>query len=164
MRVIRSLGLGLDECALAAVGQWEFQPGEREGKPVSVAATIEVSFRLLPGRAMEPGWYLKRVVFHLPDGVLRPAITESPYLPARLTGPASATVRLSIDEQGFPSAARLENSSDADSGAGALAIVRRWQFSPAMRNGAPVAVTATFELVFGSPEEPPAPARSRTTL
>ncbi len=46
-RVVRSLGLGLDEKALEAVRQWKFKPGYRNGKPVTVAAQIEVNFRLL---------------------------------------------------------------------------------------------------------------------
>ena len=47
MRVVRSLGLGLDEKAMEAVKQWKFKPGYKDGKPVTVAATIEVNFRLL---------------------------------------------------------------------------------------------------------------------
>lgn len=47
MRVVRSLGLGLDEKALEAVRQWKFRPGYKDGKPVTVEATIEVNFRLL---------------------------------------------------------------------------------------------------------------------
>jgi len=46
-KVIRSLGLGLDEKALEAVRKWKFKPGYKDGKPVTVAATIEVNFRLL---------------------------------------------------------------------------------------------------------------------
>ena len=47
MRVLRSLGLGLDEKAMEAVKKWKFKPGYKDGKPVTVAATIEVNFRLL---------------------------------------------------------------------------------------------------------------------
>ena len=47
LRVIRSLGLGLDEKAIEAVNKWRFRPGYKDGKPVTVAATIEVNFRLL---------------------------------------------------------------------------------------------------------------------
>jgi periplasmic protein TonB len=47
LRVVRSLGLGLDEKAIEAVRKWKFRPGLRDGKPVIVAATIEVNFRLL---------------------------------------------------------------------------------------------------------------------
>jgi periplasmic protein TonB len=47
MRVMRSLGLGLDQKALEAVGKWRFKPGMKDGKPVPVIATVEVNFRLL---------------------------------------------------------------------------------------------------------------------
>ncbi len=47
IRVVRSLGLGLDEKAMQAVRQWRFAPGRKDGKPVRVAAQIQVSFRLL---------------------------------------------------------------------------------------------------------------------
>jgi TonB family protein len=47
LRVIRSLGLGLDEKAIEAVNKWRFKPGYKDGRPVTVAATIEVNFRLL---------------------------------------------------------------------------------------------------------------------
>jgi TonB family protein len=46
IRVVRGLGKGLDEKAVEAVEQWEFQPGEKDGKPVKVGATIEINFRL----------------------------------------------------------------------------------------------------------------------
>jgi len=47
IKVQRSLGLGLDEKAIEAVRKWRFSPGKKDGKAVTVAATIEVNFRLL---------------------------------------------------------------------------------------------------------------------
>lgn len=47
IRVVRSLGLGLDEKAIEAVQFWKFKPGMKDGQAVTVAATIEVNFRLL---------------------------------------------------------------------------------------------------------------------
>jgi protein TonB len=47
IRVVRSLGLGLDEKAIEAVQHWRFRPGLRHGKPVPVQAAVDVSFRLL---------------------------------------------------------------------------------------------------------------------
>jgi len=47
IRVMRSLDPGLDEQAIEAVRQWKFRPGQKDGMPVTVQATIEVNFRLL---------------------------------------------------------------------------------------------------------------------
>jgi len=47
LKVLRSLGLGLDQKAIEAVEKWKFKPGVKDGKPVAVQATIEVNFRLL---------------------------------------------------------------------------------------------------------------------
>ena len=47
IRVVKSLGLGLDEEAVRAVQNWRFRPAERKGNPVPVYMNIEVNFRLL---------------------------------------------------------------------------------------------------------------------
>jgi TonB family protein len=47
VRVVKALGFGLDEMAVEAVQKWTFKPGEKDGKPVPVEATIEINFRLL---------------------------------------------------------------------------------------------------------------------
>jgi TonB family protein len=47
LRVVRAIGLGLDEKAIEAVQKWRFKPGLKDGRPVAVQATIEVNFRLL---------------------------------------------------------------------------------------------------------------------
>lgn len=46
-RIVRGLGLGLDQKAMDAVAQWKFKPAMRNGRPVRAPATIEVNFRLL---------------------------------------------------------------------------------------------------------------------
>jgi TonB family protein len=54
-RIVRPLGYGLDEQAVAAVRQWTFQPGVLQGKPVPVVANVEVNFRLLENPVTRPG-------------------------------------------------------------------------------------------------------------
>jgi TonB family protein len=44
--VTKSLDPGLDANAVTAVSNWRFQPGTKDGEPVTVAAVIEVNFRL----------------------------------------------------------------------------------------------------------------------
>jgi periplasmic protein TonB len=47
IKVAQSLGLGLDQKAIEAVGKWLFKPAMKDGKPVAVLATIQVTFHLL---------------------------------------------------------------------------------------------------------------------
>jgi protein TonB len=47
LKVMQSLGLGLDEKAMEAVEKWVFKPGMKDGRPVAVYATIQVTFHLL---------------------------------------------------------------------------------------------------------------------
>jgi TonB family protein len=45
-QVVRPLGYGLDERAIAAVNKFKFKPAMKEGVPVPVMITVEVNFRL----------------------------------------------------------------------------------------------------------------------
>lgn len=47
VKVIRPLGLGLDEKAIEAVLRWRFKPSLKDGRAVAVSANVEVNFRLL---------------------------------------------------------------------------------------------------------------------
>jgi periplasmic protein TonB len=44
VRVVRGLGMGLDEKAIQAVQQYKFKPGMKNGKPVRVELTISLNF------------------------------------------------------------------------------------------------------------------------
>jgi TonB family protein len=46
IRIVRALGLGLDEQAVKAVQTWKFRPALKDGKPVDVQINVEVNFRL----------------------------------------------------------------------------------------------------------------------
>ncbi len=44
VKVVRSLGMGLDEKAVEALRLWTFDPAKKDGKPVSAQVTVEMSF------------------------------------------------------------------------------------------------------------------------
>jgi periplasmic protein TonB len=46
IRVLSSLGMGLDEKAIEAVKNWKFEPAMKDGHPVRVAIAVEVDFHL----------------------------------------------------------------------------------------------------------------------
>ena len=46
-KLVRSLGLGLDEKAVKAVRTWRFEPGRRGNGAVAVQANLEITFRIL---------------------------------------------------------------------------------------------------------------------
>ena len=46
IRVVRSVGKGLDEKAVEAVRKWRFEPAKLKGQPVAVQINTEVTFKL----------------------------------------------------------------------------------------------------------------------
>ena len=46
IRIVRGLGLGLDENAIKTARTWRFEPALKDGKPVAVYASLEVAFNL----------------------------------------------------------------------------------------------------------------------
>ncbi|HJX82999.1 MAG TPA: energy transducer TonB, partial [Candidatus Angelobacter sp.] len=46
VKIVKPLGLGLDESAVKSVKKWRFIPGAKEGQPVALQMNIEVSFNL----------------------------------------------------------------------------------------------------------------------
>jgi TonB family protein len=45
-KIVRSLGMGLDEKAIEKVLIWRFDPARKDGRPVAVEVNVEVSFNL----------------------------------------------------------------------------------------------------------------------
>jgi len=161
IRVTGSLGFGLDEKALAAIQQWRFTPGTRQGQPVPVDMTIPVDFRL-PDK--QSRWHLIRAEFTPPEGASRPQFSKTNYpygvgislnafeeaIVIRAIGrEATATVAFDVDEHGLPVNLQVLNASHPIWGPEAVAIVREWEFVPGMKYGAPVSVLCTVDLVWG---------------
>jgi protein TonB len=50
IHVVRGLGYGLDEKAVACLRAWRFSPATRFGEPVATKARVEIEFRLPPDK------------------------------------------------------------------------------------------------------------------
>jgi TonB family protein len=143
MKVIRSLGLGLDENAIAGVGAWEFAPGNKDGQPVNVRVRIEVNFGQVEAR-----WYAARVAFQLADGTVRPVLEDAvaPLVADGAPG-ATASVKFDIDAKGDPVNFRIEKASDQGWARDVTAALSKWKFTPGSRNGRSVSLPCTVDFV-----------------
>ena len=45
VKLVSSVGEGLDESAIETVRTWKFEPATKKGKPVPVKVTVQVNFR-----------------------------------------------------------------------------------------------------------------------
>ena len=54
IRVLNSLGMGLDEKAMEAVRNWKFEPAMKDGRPASTWVTAEFAFRLADSSIFRP--------------------------------------------------------------------------------------------------------------
>ena len=159
--VVQPLGLGLNDAAIQAARSWTLEPKAIDAAPPNQPTTFRAEF-LLP--AKESRWHLLRVVFATPEGVSRPHFLSAPYPggdgispPARdsasllkvMGRQAVVTLAFEVNEAGHPVLIRVQGASEPIWGGEATSFVRNWQFSPARKNGTPVRVPCTIDLVWG---------------
>ncbi len=114
--VVRSVP-GLDEAAIAAARQWEYEPSRMSGKPVRVRITVPITFALaLPSITRQDG------IPELRQGV-------SPAWPAEAEGGGLATAEVTLEPDGRVGGARVLEGGAPWSSA-LLAALKTWRFSP----------------------------------
>jgi TonB family protein len=146
IKVVQSLGLGLDEKAVETISSWRFAPADKEGNPVAVLAKVEVHFRLV-GKAGE--WRLTRASFKPPERASLPSVIRTKFpRDAAAEESGSVTLTLDVDEQGLPVNIHVEKSSDAKWEDDVIAATREWRFTPGLKDGAAVVVPLTLEFSF----------------
>ena len=159
--VVEPLGLGLDEEAKVAAERWKFKPGTTQDGPAPMLATIEQDF-LLPSKRSH--WHLVSVKFELPERASRPRFVQAGYpggdgagadttdvarALAALRRQALVTLSFDVDPAGHPNRFRVERASEPGWGNQAVAIVSKWKFTPGFRDGTPLSVPCTINLVWG---------------
>jgi TonB family protein len=161
LRVVRELGLGLDDKAIEAVKKWRFAPGSHQGQPAPAIVSFAVDF-FLPAKRSR--WHLIQATFRPPEGASRPIFASAKYPLGAGIGPSArdeggilvavgrqATVRVSfeVNEQGNPVHFQVKKASEEMWAAEAIALVRDWRFTPGEKNGVPISVPCTLDLAWG---------------
>ena len=149
LRVTKSLGLGLDENAVAAVSRWRFSPGAKDGAAVAVETVVTVNFRLPMD---ERQWRPAGISFTAPQDATRPVLLTAP-LPGPAGVPESAAVRVSfnVSEQGVPTDIQVEYSSGPNWDDEVIALIREWRFQAALQNGVAVPSRGLVDFSRGEP-------------
>jgi TonB family protein len=147
IRVIRSLGMGLDEKAIEAVKKWKFVPATKGGVPVKVSAQIEVEFRLQADGEPRPG------VNKIGNGVTAPVLiykTEPEYSEEGRAAKFQGVVLLyaQINPLGQAVNLRVLRSLGLGLDEKAMEAVKMWKFKPGMKDGNPVTVEVQIEVAF----------------
>jgi TonB family protein len=146
LQVLRSLGLGLDENAVAAVSAWQFDPATKHGEPVDSTVKIEVNFRLLE----KVERHLTRAEFRLPEGASGPVLETAKGPGVAADGDrATVTMAFDIDEKGAPVNLQVEKASDENWARDVTEALREWKFTPAHKDGVPVSVPCTMDFASG---------------
>src|SRR5512143_966719 len=138
--VVRSVP-GLDEAAIAAAKQWEYEPTRVGGKAVSVRLTVPITFTLaLPALDRDSG------IPELRQGV-------SPVFPQGASGGANVAAEVTLEGDGRVGAARVVEGGEPWAGA-LLTALQTWRFSPPPEDASvSFRVQASFVAARGS--DPP---------
>ncbi|HTS48752.1 MAG TPA: TonB family protein [Bryobacteraceae bacterium] len=158
LQVTSPLGLGLDEKAIDAARQWRFPP---PAPPQVPSARVPVNF-LLPSKLSR--WHLVGASFQPPEGASRAVFLTEPYplgagvsskaidegwVISAIPRAANVTLQLDVDEHGIPANFQVLAASAPVWENEAIALVRKWRFTPGAKDGKPVPVPCTLDLVWG---------------
>ena len=151
VRIIKAIGFGLDENALAAVRSWRFSPAKRNGEePVEAIAQIDIDFSLAAAPRADyddiqtdmsaPGvsapTIIKRVEPQYTDEARQERVVGTVILQAVIQTNGTADILKVVKPLPFG----LTES--------ALEALQEWRFMPAVRNGKEIPVAANIEVAF----------------
>ena len=149
-RVMQSLGYGLDEKAIEAVQKWRFSPGMKGDTPVSVAATVEVHFRLGP---QSNSWHSSLMKFPNTPGAQPPIAADGAMpKPAHEASDESAVLEFTVDPTGAVKNVHPIHGSESATKllSGHLA---GWKFQPAIKDGQAIEMTGRVRFIKGQGDE-----------
>ncbi len=152
---IQHLGLGLDEKTIEAVKNWQFKPGELDGRPIAVKQSVEVRFEL----DQTPSWRVDRAAFLVRrsrgerlNEVAAPIFNHyvRPDDAPCLVDGGTTLVDVAISKGGKPSLIEFVGEHSEAAGHALSQVINLWRFDPARLNGTPHDSTVTFAMGCGA--------------
>jgi TonB family protein len=149
IHVIDSLGAELDEAAVAALKQWTFKPGTKDGTPVAVQVKIEMSFTLKDRgpRLGSPEVYTLDAGVSVPKPIKE---VKPPYTAEAKRAGIQGTVEMDcvVLPDGTVGDVRVTKKLDPGLDDEAVKTLRQWRFEPGQKDGKPVPVQVSVEMSF----------------
>ena len=141
-RILKGLGFGLDQVALASVQEWTLSPATRNGLPVSVGAQLDVEFNLRSANALLMG-----------PGMTPPTVqsrVEPHYTPEAARAKASGTVVLQavVKTDGTIDILRVVRGLPYGLTDSAIDAIKQWRFQPGQQNGQNADIALNVEVNF----------------
>jgi TonB family protein len=148
VRVVKPLDPELDETSSAALKEWRFKPGMKDGKPVRVLIEVEMAFSTAGGPRLDSA-----DVFKPGPGVTVPTVMKEvkpDYPPSKRDSGIQGTVSLEcvVLPDGRVGDTRVTGRLDPDLDREAVRALRQWRFAPGQRQGKRVPVQVNVEISF----------------
>jgi len=150
VRIIKTIGSGLDENALAALRSWRFSPAKRNGEPVEALAQIDIDFSIAAAPRVE---YDDIQTGISAPGISAPTIikrVEPRYTDeagqARVVG--TVILQAVIQTNGTADILKVVKPLPFGLTESALEALQQWRFMPAVRNGKEIPVATNIEVAF----------------
>jgi len=163
--VVRGLGAGLDEAAVAALEATDWKAGEQNGEPVHVRMAFPVTFRLSDNEpnAGEPtattpfdGDEVFVVVEDMPEPVGGAASMQErityPDMAKRAGIEGRVVVQFVVDTDGTPRNLQVVRGIGGGADEEALRVIRETKFTPGTQRGQAVPVRLSWPVTFRLPD------------
>jgi TonB family protein len=141
-RIMKELGFGLDQAALASVQEWVLSPATRDGLPVSVGAQMDVVFSLRSANAVRMGAGMS------PPTVLQRVEPKYTAEAARAGLNGTVVLQAVIKTDGTVDVLRVVRGLPAGLTDSAIEAIKQWQFRPGQKDGQNADIALNIEVNF----------------
>ena len=152
LKVLTSLGYGLDEKAVEAVRKWQFKPSMKDGKPVPVGAQVDVSFSL--GQAPGTNMWSSGLMAFAPEADLSLPVATDGTMPKSAGEISNESLVLEFTVGSSGSVKNIHAIHGAECASQLLrGSLATWTFRPAVRGNRSVEATGRILFVKGQGDE-----------